>query len=248
MMNIVALIPARGGSKGVPRKNIALLGGYPLIAYSIAAAKMAGDISRVIVSTDSPEIASIAKKYGAEAPFLRPAGLSGDKSPDLDFVLHAMNWFQEQEGKIPDYFIHLRSTTPLRDPVIVNQAIKEIRLQVEATSLRSGHPAAESPFKWFMRDEQGYFKSLISGYSNDQINAPRQAFPVAYIPDGYVDVLKTSFIRESGSLHGNKMIGFISPVCTEVDTLKDFEFLEYEIKNNASPVYEYLNAHYAKEK
>lgn len=247
-MNIVAIIPARGGSKGVPRKNIALLGGYPLIAYSVAVAKLAKNISRIIVSTDSPEIASIAKKYGAEAPFLRPADLSGDRSLDLDFVLHAIDWFQQQEGKIPDYFIHLRPTTPLRDPVIINQAIKEIGDRVEATSLRSGHPAAESPFKWFMRDEQGYFKSLLSEYSNDQINAPRQSFPMAYIPDGYVDVLKTSFIREFHSLHGNKMIGFISPVCTEVDTIKDFEFLEYELKNNSNSVYEYLNANYPKEK
>ncbi len=247
-MNIVAIIPARGGSKGVPRKNIALLGGYPLIAYSIAIAKLAKNISRIIVSTDSSEFASIAKKYGAEVPFLRPADLSEDRSPDLDFILHAIDWFQQQEGRTPDYFIHLRPTTPLRDPVIINQAIKEIGGRVEATSLRSGHLAPESPFKWFMRDEQGYFKSLLSGYSSDQINAPRQSFPMAYIPDGYVDVLKTSFIRESHSLHGNKMIGFISPVCTEVDTIKDFEFLEYELKNNSNPVYEYLNANYPKEK
>lgn len=245
---IYGIIPARSGSKGVSGKNIKLLGGYPLIAYAIAAAKMAKNISRTIVSTDSAEIASIARKYGAEAPFLRPVEFSGDKSPDIDFVLHAINWFQENEKKALDYFVHLRPTTPLREPAIIDQAIQEIINCAEATSLRSGHPAAESPFKWFFRDEQGYFKGLLSGYSNDQINAPRQSFATVYIPDGYVDVLKVSFIRDSHSLYGNKMIGFISPVCTEVDTIKGFEFLEYELKNSNNPVYEYLNSNYPKEK
>ncbi|MCX5698514.1 MAG: acylneuraminate cytidylyltransferase family protein [Candidatus Omnitrophica bacterium] len=245
---IYGIIPARSGSKGVPGKNIKLLGGYPLIAYTIAAVKMTKNISRTIVSTDSMEIASIAKKYGAEAPFLRPVEFSGDNSVDIDFVLHAINWFQQNENKVPDYLVHLRPTTPLRNPVIIDQAIKEIKGQAEATSLRSGHPAAESPFKWFLRDDQGYFKDLLSGYSNDQTNAPRQSFSTVYIPDGYVDVLKISFIRDSHSLHGNKMIGFISPVCTEVDTIEDFKFLEYELKNKSNLVYEYLNENYPKER
>lgn len=245
---VYAIIPARAGSKGVANKNIRLLGGYPLIAYTIAAAQMTKNIFRTIVSTDSMEIAAIAKKYGAQVPFLRPVELSGDKSPDIDFVLHAINWFQENEKKVPDYLVHLRPTTPLRDPLIIDRAIEEIKGHAEATSLRSAHQAAESPFKWFLRDEQGLFKGILPEYSNDFINAPRQLFPNVYIPDGYVDVLKTPFIVESRTLHGNKMMGFISPVCTEVDTLNDFEFLEYELKNNNNPVYEYLNANYPKEK
>ena len=245
---IYGIIPARGGSKGVLGKNIKLLGGYPLIAYTIGVAKMVKHISRVIVSTDSTEIASIARKYGADLPFLRPAEFSQDKSPDLDFVLHALNWLEQNEKKTPDYLVHLRPTTPLRDPVIIDQAIEKIITCAEATSLRSAHQAAESPFKWFSRDEQGYFKSISPAHSNDQINAPRQAFPAVYIPDGYCDVLKASFIRESGSLHGNKMLGFISPVCTEVDRMEDFEFLEYELKSKANPVYQYLSQNYPKEK
>jgi len=244
---IYGIIPARSGSKGVPGKNIKLLGGYPLITYTIAAAKMAKNISRTIVSTDSMEIASIAKKYGAEVPFLRPVELSGDKSPDIDFVIHAINWLQQNEKKTPDYLVHLRPTTPLRNPIIIDKAIQEIRSCVEATSLRSGHPAAESPFKWFFRDEQGFFKGILPEYSNDFINAPRQLFPTVYIPDGYVDVLKTSFIMESGTLHGNKMIGFVSPVCAEVDRTEDFEFLEFELKKGNEPVFEYLKAHFPKE-
>jgi len=245
---IYGIIPARGGSKGLPGKNIRLLGGYPLIAYSIVSSRLVKGISRTIVSTDSPEIVSIARKYGAEVPFLRPAELSGDRSPDIDWVLHVIDWLQQNEKKTPDYFVHLRPTTPLRNPVIIEQAIQAIRSCAEATSLRSGHPAAESPFKWFLRDGQGFFKGILPEYSNDFINAPRQLFPTVYIPDGYADVLKPSFIMESRTLLGNKMLGFVSPVCTEVDTAEDFKFLEYEIKNNRNPVYEYLNANYPKEK
>lgn len=247
-MNIMAIIPARGGSKGVPGKNITFLGGYPLIAYSVIAAKMSKNISRVIVSTDSKEIASVAEKYGAEVPFFRPAELAGDKSQDIEFVLHAINWFKQHEEKAPDYLVHLRPTTPLRDPVVIDQAITEIISNSNATSLRSGHPAAESPFKWFLRNDKGYFTGILPEYSNEKINAPRQSFLDVYIPDGYIDVLKTSFITASGQMYGNNMIGFVSPVCVEVDSVKDFEFLEFELQNNNNPVLEYLKTNFLKEK
>lgn len=245
---VYAIIPARSGSKGVPNKNIRLLAGYPLIAYSIAAAKMSKNIVRTIVSTDSGEISSIAKRYGAEVPFLRPAGLAQDNSADIDFVLHAIDWFGKNENKIPDYLVHLRPTTPLRKPAIIDQAIQEIKSRLESTSLRSGHPASESPFKWFLRNTQGYFTGILPGYSNDFLNLPRQSFPVVYIPDGYVDVLKTAFIVESRNLHGDRMVGFISPTCVEVDSFEDFEFLEFELKKDSNPVFEYLKTNFLKEK
>lgn len=241
------IIPARSGSKGVPGKNIKLLDGYPLIAYSIIASKLAKNIARTIVSTDSPEISLIAKKYGAEIPFLRPAELATDKSQDIEFVLHAIGWFKQNEQKIPDHLVHLRPTTPLRNPMIIDQAIAQIKSDNDSTSLRSGHSASESPFKWFLRDDKGYFKGILPEYSNDQINLPRQSFPIVYIPDGYVDVLKTSFITGSHQLHGNKMIGFISPYCREIDTIEDFETLEFELTKNYNPVFEYLKTHFPKE-
>jgi len=244
---VYAIIPARAGSKGIPGKNIKLLGGYPLIAYSIIAAKLSKNISRIIVSTDSTQISDIAKKYGAQVPFLRPVEFAQDKSRDIEFVLHAINWFRKNEQKVPDYFVHLRPTTPLRDPVIIDEAIMKIENNQNATSLRSAHPASESPFKWFTCDNQGYFKGILPEYSNDQINLPRQSFPLVYVPDGYVDVLKTSFIIASGSLLGNKMLGFISPVCSEVDTIEDFEFLEFELTKKSNPVFEYLKANYPRE-
>ncbi|PYR99017.1 MAG: cytidylyltransferase, partial [Acidobacteria bacterium] len=138
---VFALIPARGGSKGVPKKNIKLLGGYPLIAYSIAAAKLCPLVDRIVVSTDSEDIANISKKYGADVPFLRPAELATDSSPDRDFILHALAYFERQERNTPEYIVHLRPTTPLRDPALMAEAIECIRNNSEATSLRSAHPA-----------------------------------------------------------------------------------------------------------
>lgn len=244
---VFAIIPARAGSKGVVGKNIKLVAGYPLIAYSIVAAKLSKGISRIIVSTDSAQISAIAKKYGAEVPFLRPQEFAGDKSQDIEFVLHTIDWFKQNKQPVPDYLVHLRPTTPLRDPAIIDEAITKIKDNHRATSLRSAHPAAESVFKWFIQDSEGYFKGILPEYSNDRINLPRQVFPVVYIPDGYVDVLKTSFIIGSGSLLGDKMMAFISPVCSEVDTIEDFEFLDFELTKKSNPVFEYLKANYPKE-
>jgi CMP-N,N'-diacetyllegionaminic acid synthase len=244
---VYVIIPARGGSKGVPGKNIKELGGHPLLAYSIAAAKLSGRIARTIVSTDSAEIAQIAVRYGAEVPFLRPKKYATDRSPDLDFVLHALNWFKENEEQGPDYLVHLRPTTPLRDPLIVDSAIGLIMDDQAATSLRSGHAAAESPFKWFLRDEHGYFRPIREGMTNEECNLPRQSFPKVFVPDGYVDILKASFVTETRTLHGEKMIGFESPVCREVDTLEDFAYLEYEAAKRHGPLAKYLHNKCSKE-
>ena len=110
--------------------------------------------------------------------------------------------------------------------------------------MRSGHPAPESPFKWFVRDNEGYFKGILAGYSSEYLNRPRQLFPDVYIPDGYVDVLKTSFIRESGLLHGDKMMGFVSPPCHEVDAIEDLEFLKFELARKGSHLYNYLKTNF----
>jgi N-acylneuraminate cytidylyltransferase len=244
---IFAIIPARGGSKGVPKKNIRPLADYPLIAYSIAAAKLCSGIDRIVVSTDSEEIAELSQKYGAEVPFMRPAALAGDLSPDRGFVMHALERFEKNEGAVPDYFVHLRPTTPLRDPRLVDEAIVAVMSNPEATSLRSGHEAAESPLKWFMRDERGYFYSsnpdgVRPGYSN----MPRQMFPKVYIPDGYVDILRTSFVLSSDDIHGRHIMGYVSPICLEIDTMEDFEFLEFQLAKKGHPLLEFLKSRYPK--
>src|SRR5215217_5248674 len=114
MTEILALIPARGGSKGIPRKNIRHFAGYPLIAWSIAAAKQSEFIMRVIVSTDDEVIAAMARECGAETPFLRPAEFAQDKTTDLPVFEHALNWLGENEGYHPEMVIQLRPTSPIR--------------------------------------------------------------------------------------------------------------------------------------
>ena len=241
-MNTIAYIPVRGGSVGVPKKNIHLLGGYPLVAYTIVAAKLAKHIERIIVSTDSEEIAEIARRYGAEVPFIRPSEFAQDMSPDRGHTLHAMNWFKENEGTVPEYWVHLRATTPFRNPELLDDAILEIQNHSTATSLRSGHLATESPCKWFKRDENGFF---IGNCPDDKrpeyYMLPRQLFPPVYIPNGYVDILKASFVLNSESLLGDKMIGFVTPLTYEVDTIEELEMLEYQLKKNGSLLLDCLN-------
>ena len=237
MNNVIAIIPARSGSKSLIDKNIRLLSGHPLIAYSIAIVKLSQKIDRVIVSTNSQGYADIAKQYGAEVPFMRPDKYSTDAATDKGFLVHAMSWIKENEGRVPEYWVHLRPTTPLRSVEIVDSAINEIMQSQDATSLRSGHKAPESPLKWFVKDNC-YFKGLADG---EDYNLPKEAFKQVYIPDGFVDIVKSSFVMNNKEIHGDKMIGFESPVCTEVDSLEEFEYIQYQLDKNGSELLDYLN-------
>ena len=237
MIGVVAIIPARSGSKSLVDKNIKHLSGHPLIAYSIAAAKLSKKIDRVIVSTDSQKYTEIAKQYGAEVPFIRPDKISIDTAIDRDFLIHAMNWFKENESSVPEYWVHLRPTTPLRSIEIIDNAINEIMQDNNATSLRSGHKAPESPLKWFVKSNY-YFRGLVDG---EDYNLPKEAFEQVYIPDGFVDVVKSSFVMNNKEIHGDRMIGFESPVCTEVDSVEEFEYIQYQLDKNGSELLNYLN-------
>ena len=231
-MSIVAVIPARSGSKGVPHKNIRPLAGKPLLAYSIQAAKKSSLINRVILSTDSMKYANLAKEYGAEAPFLRPTELSGDKSTDYDWVKHLLNWLVENEGNAPEYLVHLRPTNPLRDPEIIDSAIEKFMNNSEATALRSAHEMPETAYKMCEIDG-GYIKSICDGsFDHDNANKPRQLFPTTFTPNGYVDVMRTSYINENKLLHGNRVMAFITSIAYDVDTLDDFELLEYMVEKD----------------
>jgi N-acylneuraminate cytidylyltransferase len=237
MSDIIAIIPARAGSKSLVDKNIKYLSGHPLIAYSIAAAKLSKKIDRVIVSTDSQKYTEIAKQYGAEVPFIRPDKISIDTAIDRDFLIHAMNWFKENESSVPEYWVHLRPTTPLRSIEIIDNAINEIVQDNNATSLRSGHKAPESPLKWFVKSNY-YFRGLVDG---EDYNLPKEAFEQVYIPDGFVDVVKSSFVMNNKEIHGDRIIGFESPVCTEVDSVEEFEYIQYQLDKNGSELLNYLN-------
>jgi N-acylneuraminate cytidylyltransferase len=236
MANVVAIIPARSGSKGVPDKNIKLLAGRPLLAYSIAAARLTNNIDRVIVSTDSEHYAHIAQEYGAEVPFLRPPKLSGDNSTDYEWIRHALDWMQNEKGFIPDYLVHLRPTTPLREPIYIEEAIKRLMQDNSATALRSAHEMIQSSYKT-LEIETGYYKCIGAGSLDlDEANRPRQEFKKTYDPNGYVDVYKSRYIIKNGKILGDRVLAYITPRIAEVDTLEEFEFLEYQVYKNPTLV------------
>ncbi|MDZ7576944.1 MAG: acylneuraminate cytidylyltransferase family protein [Candidatus Nanopelagicales bacterium] len=229
MADVVALIPARSGSKGVPGKNIRMLGGRPLLAWTIEVCRKAAMIDRVIVSTDSQEYAAVAERFGAEVPFLRPPELARDDSGDLEFVAHCLDWLAER-GQEPRLLAHMRPTTPLRDPEVVDRAIRTFAsLEGEATSLRSVHEMTESSYKTFEIDG-GHLRMLgASGGPIDRANNPRQSFPTTYAANGYADVLSVGFIRSRGLLHGERAIPFFTPPSPDVDCEEDFKHLEHLI-------------------
>jgi N-acylneuraminate cytidylyltransferase len=148
-----------------------------------------------------------------------------------------MNWLDENENSVPEYWVHLRPTTPLRSVEIIDNAIIKIVQDNNATSLRSGHKAPESPLKWFVKSNR-YFRGLVGG---EDYNLPKEAFEQVYIPDGFVDVVKSSFVMNSQEIHGDKMIGFESPVCTEVDSAEEFDYIKYQLDKNGSELLSYLN-------
>lgn len=238
---IYAIIGARGGSKTIPKKNILDIGGYPLIAFSIAAGKMTPEVERVIVSTDSPEIAEVAKKFGADAPFLRPKEFATDTSIDRDFLVHALEWLLENEDSIPEYLLLLRPTSPLRDPQKISEAIAHIKKFPEATSLRSAHKIDLTPQKMYGL-EGDYFTGLFPHDKRPEYHGlPRQAFPPTYKPDGYLDVLKSEFIlNNAGATHGDKIIAFITPNTGDIDSMNDLKYVQKIIDEHDWPTHAYL--------
>jgi len=238
--DVIGIIPARGGSKGVPGKNIRDVGGYPMIAYSVVASKLSKNIERTIVSTDSQEIADIALKYGAEVPFLRPEKYARDESKDIEFFQHAIEWFKENEGYVPNYWVQLRPTTPLRESSLIDKAIELINKEHEATSLVSIHEFPENPGKMFgMQD--GYLHGLAPlDPRPEYFTLPRQEFAPAYFGNGYVDIVKSSTLENLNSCYGSRMLGFEAPDTGEIDIEEDFKKLEFYLSNSSNSVYDYL--------
>ena len=233
MPHVVALIPARAGSKGVPNKNVRLLNGHPLLAFSIKAGTLTRGIDRTLVSTDSPEYREIGLRYGAEVPFLRPAGIAGDTATDLQYVTHALDWLEGEGEPVPDFIVQLRPTTPLRDPLLIQQALAQMTGDPAPTALRSIHEMSETAYKCF-EVENGRLKCIGSGsFDVEEANRPRQSFPATYHANGYVDILRTSFIRQTNRLHGDRVAAFVTPRTVEVDTPEDFAELEFDMRRKA---------------
>ncbi len=227
---VLAIIPARSGSKGIPRKNIRPFAGYPLIAYSIAAGLQAEMVRRVIVTTDDEEIAEIARRYGAETPFLRPAELAGDRTLDLPVFQHALTWLAEHENYHPEVVVHLRPTTPLRPPDLVDRAVRILLEHPEADSVRGLTPAHQNPFKmWLMDGEDKPIRPLttIPGIE-EPYNAPRQVLPTVYAHTGLIDVIRPATILKKNLMSGKVILPvlFDPGYDADLDTLSDWRRAE----------------------
>jgi N-acylneuraminate cytidylyltransferase len=235
MTEILALIPARGGSKGIPRKNIRLFAGYPLIAWSIAAAKQAACVTRVIISTDDEEIASVAREYGAETPFLRPSEFAQDHTTDLPVFEHALQWLEENEGYQPDIVIQLRPTSPIRPKDCVDSAVKILLDHADADCVRGVIPAGQNPHKmWRFAGENQPMKPLleVEGIS-EPYNAPRQILPPVYWQTGHIDAIRVSTIKQKKSLTGDVIYPLVIDPRYSVDIDNPADWAKYEALANS---------------
>lgn len=213
--NAVCLIPARSGSKRVRDKNIALLGGHPLIAYTICAARQSGVFSRIIVSTDSDKYAAIAAHYGAEIPFLRPAEMAGDKSPDIEWIQHALAWLRDN-GSAADAFSILRPTSPCRKAHTIKRAWDQFVRQEGVDSLRAVEPCAQHPGKmWVVRGERMHplMPMQDEGKAAPYHSTQYAALPKVYVQNASLEVAWTRVALEKGTIAGE----VITPFLTEND-------------------------------
>jgi CMP-N-acetylneuraminic acid synthetase len=207
---VLALIPARGGSKGIPRKNIISIAGRPLIAYTIEQAQRSQHINRVIVSTDDDEIAAVSRSFGAEVPFLRPGAFAQDLSPDIDVFRHALGWLQDHEDYSPELIVHLRPTGPVRRVELIDQAIERMLEHPEADALRSVSWPVQTPFKMWRITGEGYLEPLlrVEGVLDAQ-SMPRQMLPPVFWQNGYVDIVRPQTILHRHSMCGRTVLPFL---------------------------------------
>ena len=229
-MNILGIIPARSGSKQLKKKNIKNLLGYPLLAYSILAARMSKKISKVICSTDSNEIGKIAKKFGAEVPFLRPKNISLDSSGDIEFILYTLKKIDPQK-KI-DVVALIRPTSPLRPKNFIDNAIKKFQKHPKADSLRTISDVDHSPFKMWKK-KGNYLSVLLSLKNNSQpFNSNRQFLPKVYAQTGHLDLIKTKTIFKYKDVSGKKILHYYlkKKYFVDIDDLESFKLVESRIK------------------
>lgn len=226
---ILAVIPARGGSKGIPRKNIIDFCGKPLISYSIEGANKSKYIDYTLVSTDDSEIQKISINYGAKAPFLRPEHLSNDRAKSIDVVIHAINYLKNN-NEFFDYVILLQPTSPLRTSYDIDDAIETI-IQKNESSLVSVCEVDENPI--LMRTiEEDRLKPIIS-FNGD--NLRRQELPKFYIFNGAIYISKVSIILEDKTMVDEKSYAYIMDKnkSVDIDNLLDLKLAEYIMKENS---------------
>lgn len=255
-MEVLAIIPARSGSKSVIDKNIRIVAGKPMLAWSIEHAKASRLINRVIVSTDSERYADIAREYGAEVPFIRPEEYATDTALDIDVFRHALNWLAENEGYHPDIVVQLRPTYPKRNPKDIDAMIEMLANAPEADSVRSVALAGEVPYKmwvlpgnvsareWSSRIQRAELENEapaqqggVSGACIGRLwplitdipecyNMPRQELPQVFYQNACIDVMRASAVLEKKSMTGDCILGYLMSENLDIDT--EIELLKAE--------------------
>jgi YrbI family 3-deoxy-D-manno-octulosonate 8-phosphate phosphatase len=233
-LEVLAVIPARGGSKGIPGKNIKSFSGHPLIAYSIEAAKQSKLVTRIIVSTDDETIAAVGIKYGAEVPFMRPLELAQDTSLDFPVFQHLIDTLAKTENYHPDIVVQLRPTSPIRPIGIVDEAIQLLIDNPQSDSVRGVVPSGQNPHKMWKIDKSGKLNSLLQVDGIEEpYNAPRQKLPKTFWQTGHIDAIKTATIVDQQSLTGDIIFPLhLDEMYTiDIDNLPDWERAERLVKN-----------------
>lgn len=240
-MEVLGIIPARGGSKSVPEKSIYPCAGKPLMAYTAEAVQHATKITRCIVSTDDMEMADVAKSLLLEVPFMRPAEYAKDDSPDLDVFEHALDWLKKEENYVPDAVVHLRPTTPLKSSADIDKGIDLLFSRPDVQSVRSICEPLHTPFKMYIEDEDtklltplltNVFPDVFKRYP-EAFNMPRQMLPTVWRHSGYIDVIRTPVITETHSMSGTKILPlyFSEWRDIDIDSIKEIKFAEQVIED-----------------
>lgn len=229
-MKILAIIPARCGSKGIPHKNIKLFKGKPLLAWSIIQAKKSSYINKIIVSTDSEKYQRIAISFGAETPFLRPHEISQDLSTDYQFIQHCLSWLNENKDYKPDIIVQLRPTYPTRSVKILDETIKLFIDNYDSyDSLRTVIPFEKSPYKMY-RIVNNKLEPLFKKVDDivEPYNKCRQELPKTYLHNGYIDIIKTDTIINKKSMTGKYILPYLMNMNEyhDIDNIKDWNDAE----------------------
>jgi N-acylneuraminate cytidylyltransferase/CMP-N,N'-diacetyllegionaminic acid synthase len=232
-MEVLGIIPARGGSKRVPGKNIRPLAGKPLIAYTIEASLSAGSINRLIVSTDDNEIANISKQHGAEVPFLRPSELADDATPDQPVFVHTLQWLKDNDNYEPDAIVHLRPTTPLKSPQTIDNVVqKMIDTNADVVRTMTLVEGVHHPYWMYSISDEGRAVPFVKDIEVSKYYQ-RQLLPEVYRINGVVDAIKTHVVLEGNVLDSQNMavVTVSGPEAIDIDTESDFMMCEYLLKS-----------------
>lgn len=233
---VLAIIPARDGSKGLPGKNVRELGGQPLLAWAVQSANRSETVTRVLLSTNSIEYADIGKRYGADVPFIRPQKFASDSAVDIEVMTHAVDWLKEEEGYIPDFVLRLQPTNPTFPTTKIDEGVRLLIENTEADSVRAVTPTPKTPYKmWVYANDGVSIKPLMSGQPSERsesFNMGREQLPQVFVQVGALEVLRYATLTEKKSMAGEKVLPLVidNPWHTiNIDTEIDFRLAEIAV-------------------